>query len=104
MNDPIQRLRSSIFHGQLNGMELDDNFLKVFNKTGRFILFEENDGGISNLKIIDQINKILKVLHWNMNMIYCYKSTKVAGSIPTVVRQIFQLARCGYTLSGVTTA
>jgi hypothetical protein len=37
VKDPIQRLRNSIFHGQLNGMELDDNFLKVFNKTGGFL-------------------------------------------------------------------
>lgn len=37
VKDPIQRLRSSIFHGQLNGMELDDKFLKVFNKTGTFL-------------------------------------------------------------------
>ncbi|XP_046844509.1 uncharacterized protein LOC124438425 [Xenia sp. Carnegie-2017] len=34
VKDPIQRLKNSIFHGQLNGMAMDDNFLKVFNKTG----------------------------------------------------------------------
>ena len=44
VKDPIQRLRSSIFHGQLNGMELDDNFLKVFNKTGRSLIPLKQNG------------------------------------------------------------
>lgn len=45
VKDPIQRLRSSIFHGQLNGMELDDKFLKVFNKTGKFLFPSELKNG-----------------------------------------------------------
>lgn len=43
VKDPIQRLKNSIFHGQLNGMAMDDNFLKVFNKTGKKYTYNTNN-------------------------------------------------------------
>ncbi len=52
-------------------------------------------GGDHHITVITRSNRLDLVVqfaeHWT-------SKPKVAGSIPTVVRQIFQLARCGYTL------